>query len=247
VLEQGDALQRLLARYGAGVEIAAAATVEHAIELAQQVPAQALLVNDISVADTLRRFNSSTGLPSATPVIICSIPGTDQESLSPAAKVRLVKPIDAETLIAALARLGVPRGKVLIVDDEPDALQLFSRMLNARGDDYRVLLARDGAEGLAVAREYQPAVILLDLIMPKMDGFQFLEIQARDPELQNIPVVIISARDPSQQPIMSRAIAVTQNSGLALPQLLACVGALSQILGVADQVAAPEPAVTPLG
>ena len=240
VLEQADTLQRLLKRYGAGIEIAATTTVEHAIELTQHSPAHALLVNDVSVADTLRRFNSLTGL-AATPVIICSIPGADQESLSPAAKVRLVKPIDADTLIAALARLGVTRGTVLIVDDEPDALQLFSRMLDARGDDYRVLLARDGAEGLAVARKYRPAAILLDLIMPNLDGFQFLEIQAHDPELQNIPVVIISARDPSQQPIMSRAIAVTQNSGIALPQLLACMSALSQILGVSDEAAAPAP------
>jgi CheY-like chemotaxis protein len=141
----------------------------------------------------------------------------------------------------------VQRGTVLIVDDEPDALQLFSRMFNARGNDYRVLVARDGVEGLAVTREYRPDVILLDLIMPKMDGFQFLEIQARDPDLRNIPVVIISARDPSQQPIMSRSIAVTQNSGVALPQLLACVSALSQILGVSDPVAAPEPLAAPTG
>lgn len=247
VLEQGDVLRRLLTRYSAGVEIAAATTVEQAIELAQRVPAQALLVNDISITDALRCLTSTDRLPTATPVIICSIPGNDEESLAPAAQVRLVKPIDAETLLGALARVGVQRGTVLIVDDEPDALQLFSRMLNARGDDYRVLLARDGAEGLAIARAYRPAAILLDLIMPKMDGFQFLESQARDPHLQNIPVVIISARDPSQQPIMSRALAVTQNSGLTLPQLLACVSALSQILGVSDQVAAPEPATTPLG
>jgi CheY-like chemotaxis protein len=244
VLEQGDALQRLLARYGAGAEIVPATTVAQALALTLQVPTRALLVNDVSITDALRRFSSGE-LPKSIPVIICSIPGADQESLSPAAQVRLVKPIDAEMLFAALARLDVPRGTVLIVDDEPDALQLFSRMLNARADDYRVLLARDGAEALTIAREFRPAVILLDLFMPKVDGFRFLEIQARDPELRDIPVVIISARDPSQQPIMSHALAVTQNSGLALPQLLACVGALSQILGVPDDDAPTPPTTSP--
>jgi CheY-like chemotaxis protein len=109
------------------------------------------------------------------------------------------------------------------VDDEPDALQLFGRMLQTAGRDYRVLLARDGQEALEVLREQRVEAILLDLVMPVMDGFQLLPLLRADPVLAGIPVIIISARDPMGQPIVSNALAVAQPGGLSAGQVLATV------------------------
>lgn len=247
VLEPGASLRRLLDRYWNGAEIVSACVADEAIALARSVPTQAILVNDISVGEALRRFSASGMLPESTPVIMLSLPGADELSSSPTATMRLVKPVDQDLLLDALARLGVAEGVVLIVDDEPDALQLFSRMLVAPGRSYRVLLARDGAEALDVMRQCRPDAILLDLVMPNLDGFQVLELRAQDPDLSSIPVVILSAQDPSRQPIVSHAVAATQSGGLSLPQLLACVDALSLILGVPTRAAVPEPASTPAG
>jgi len=123
----------------------------------------------------------------------------------------------------------------MIVDDEPDALHLFGRILASSGRFYRVLLARDGQEALSILSEHRPDVILLDLIMPNMNGFQFLELKSQDPALCAIPVIVISARDPAGQPIISSALAVTRGGGLSTHQLLASIEAISKIFSFVTQ------------
>jgi CheY-like chemotaxis protein len=79
---------------------------------------------------------------------------------------------------------------VLVVDDDVD-IRLVVRMI-LEGHGYAVIEAADGAEALARLREHRPCVILLDLMMPGVDGFQFRTEQVRDPSLSHIPVVILS-------------------------------------------------------
>jgi len=126
---------------------------------------------------------------------------------------------------------------ILVVDDEPEALRLFRRMLASTGRGYRVLRAANGRQALAILRSERPDAILLDLVMPEMDGFQLLAAKNADPALRDIPVVAISARDPAGQPILSNALAVTRGGGLSTPQLLACIEALSRILSPAGRAA----------
>lgn len=82
------------------------------------------------------------------------------------------------------------RRTVLVVEDDLDIREVMRMVLEASG--YLVLEAGDGAEALVVARAHQPRVILLDLMMPGMDGFQFRELQLQDPAIASIPVVIVS-------------------------------------------------------
>jgi CheY-like chemotaxis protein len=79
---------------------------------------------------------------------------------------------------------------VLVVDDDVD-IRLVLRMI-LEGNGYAVIEAADGGEALARLREHLPCVILLDLMMPGVDGFQFRAIQQQDPKLAAIPVVILS-------------------------------------------------------
>jgi signal transduction histidine kinase/CheY-like chemotaxis protein len=243
VLETGDALQRLLTRYLDGVEVVPVTDLEEALEELSCVPARrALLVNGASVSGSLERLiASSTTLPSGTPAIICSIPGISETSAALGAADRLVKPVSREALLGALDRLGITEGTVLIVDDEPDALQLFGRMLASSGRGYRVLLARDGQEALNVLGECRPDVILLDLVMPNMDGFQLLERRGQDPALRDIPIIVVSARDPAGRPIVSNALAVMRAGGLSAHTLLACIRAIGETLSITDQPADPMP------
>ncbi|MGC4000520.1 MAG: response regulator [Anaeromyxobacter sp.] len=80
---------------------------------------------------------------------------------------------------------------VLVVDDEADIRQAVSEILADEG--YVVVGARDGAEALAQARAAHPSLVLLDLMMPRMNGWEFREAQRQDPELAKIPVVVLSA------------------------------------------------------
>ena len=220
VLDSGGGLHRLLERYLDDAEIVAVSSLEEALQELSDAPCQALLVNDVSVSQTLEQLRASSVLPSGLPTIICSILGAGDASVALGASDYLVKPVSRDALVDALDRLKLRGKTVLIVDDDPDALQLFGRMLAVSNDEYHTLLARDGREAMRILHEHRPDVMLLDLIMPNMDGFQVLDAVRRDPGLRDIPVILISARDPAGQPIATSAVAITRPGGLSAHQLL---------------------------
>jgi CheY-like chemotaxis protein len=110
-------------------------------------------------------------------------------------------------------------------------------MLNESGQDYQVIRASNGAQALELLHREKPDLILLDLVMPEMDGFQLMTVKSKDPELQQIPVVLISARDPLGQPILSNNLAVTCRRGMSAHEILAAIDALSRILSRASSPA----------
>jgi CheY-like chemotaxis protein len=81
--------------------------------------------------------------------------------------------------------------------------------------------------------------VLLDLVMPEMDGFQVLAVMSEDAAMRDIPVILVSARDPFAQPIVSNALSVTCRDGLSVQQLLACIESLSAILSTASRSGDP--------
>jgi two-component system alkaline phosphatase synthesis response regulator PhoP len=80
--------------------------------------------------------------------------------------------------------------KILIVEDEEIILDLLERKLTKEG--YEISVARDGEEGLKAMREQKPDLILLDIVMPKLGGFEVMEEMQKEPDLKEIPVIIIS-------------------------------------------------------
>ncbi len=80
--------------------------------------------------------------------------------------------------------------KILIIEDEKVLLDLLEKRMKAEG--YEVIIAFDGEDGIRKAKEYSPNLILLDIVMPKKDGFEVMEELAADQELKKIPVIIVS-------------------------------------------------------
>jgi signal transduction histidine kinase/CheY-like chemotaxis protein len=222
-------LRRLLDHRWADTEVVSVSNLDAALAALAETSSQALVVNDSSVAGALERLGSAT-LPYGVLALVCSVAASADSADALGVSDYLVKPVSQGALLAALDRLSLPVKSILIVDDEPDALQLFRRVLNSSGRGYRVLLARSGREALDVLRETQPDVVLLDLIMPNMDGFQLLTRCKDDPSLRRIPVLVISAQDPAGQPIVSSVLAVTHRGGLSARQLLTSIRALSQAI-----------------
>jgi len=84
-----------------------------------------------------------------------------------------------------------PQGYLLVVEDIPDILKLLETTLTFKG--YRVITARNGVEALEVIQKERPALIITDILMPKMDGFSLVHRLRIDPKTRNIPVVFLSA------------------------------------------------------
>lgn len=80
--------------------------------------------------------------------------------------------------------------KILFIEDEEILLDLLEKKLTQEG--YDVSIARDGQEGLEKMRDQKPDLILLDIVMPKMSGFEVMEEMRKDPDLKEIPVIVIS-------------------------------------------------------
>lgn len=82
--------------------------------------------------------------------------------------------------------------KILVVDDEPALLRLMEFVLAKQG--HTMLTATNGEEALEQARRHRPQLIVLDIMMPKLDGYQVAEALRADAELQSIPIIMLSAK-----------------------------------------------------
>src|SRR5437016_14487873 len=82
--------------------------------------------------------------------------------------------------------------KILVVDDEPDAVELVE--FNLRSAGYEVVKAGDGAEALKKARAHSPDLIVLDLMLPEVDGLEVCKILRRDPATSAIPIIMVTAK-----------------------------------------------------
>ncbi|MCX7884103.1 MAG: response regulator transcription factor [Caloramator sp.] len=86
----------------------------------------------------------------------------------------------------------MPNEKILIIDDESNIVELIKYNLEMNG--YKVLYAYDGNEGLNIAREQNPDLILLDIMLPQMDGFDVCKEIKKDKEIEHIPIIMLTAK-----------------------------------------------------
>jgi CheY-like chemotaxis protein len=211
-------------------EVVQAATLAEARRELERSPARALIINATSLPDGQPAAEDLAGLPYNTPVILCSLPAEDETAQHMGVVRYLVKPITREVLLGALAELGPDIHNILLVDDEPEILRLFTRVLSSSERGYHVWRANDGQRGLDLLRQRRPDAVLLDLILPGLDGYRVLREKNADPELRDIPVIIISSRDPGGQPIVSDQVTITRAGGLSLRDLACCVEGASEAL-----------------
>ena len=180
------AVRSLLQRHLSGYRVIGATSIDEGVRLAAQVRAIALITDsDGKVSD----------VESDVPLIRCPLPNARQTARLVGAHDYLVKPFSSQELWASIDSLGAPVQRVLVADDDPDMVRLVRRMLAPRIAPRDCLEAPNGEEALRLMREQEPDVVLLDLVMPKVDGHEVLARRAQDPRLAGIPIIIISARD----------------------------------------------------
>jgi CheY-like chemotaxis protein len=142
----------------------------------------------------------------------------------------LTKPINWDRLTAVIDKFRIQplNGSVLIVEDEPTMRDLLQRKL--REQDCTVQLAENGRVALQRVSDHVPALILLDLMMPEMDGFEFMAELRKRPDCKQVPVIVITAKDLTEvdrRRLNGQVTRVVQKQAMTLDHLLAEVKDLS--------------------
>jgi threonine synthase len=104
----------------------------------------------------------------------------------------------SEGLLGALDQLDARVDCVAIIEDNPDAARLLRRIIQTRGN-YRIIEAYDGREGLELIRSENPDLVLLDLMMPDIDGFEVIDKLKADQRFEDLPIIVITAKELSRQ------------------------------------------------
>ncbi len=202
LVEDDPRTAKLLAIYfeEAGYQIAVARHTEEGLAKARALRPVGIVLDIVLPAadgwDFLSRLKADPALH-ATPVMIVSIVDERGRGFALGAAEYLVKPIDQQTLLAALRRVmrqratGNGRGTVLAIDDDPLAIDIVEAMVSPEG--FTVLRATNGPEGIAAARRMTPDLVILDLLMPGMDGFAVAEALRADPLTAAIPILVLTS------------------------------------------------------
>ncbi len=149
------------------------------------------------------------------PIIVCSIVNEVGKGLSMGVSDYLVKPIMEQDLLEALTRLEAQQGaRVLVVDDTEEDRRLLARILT--NANYHVEQAAGGAEALLMIRQSPPSLILLDLMMPEVDGFAVLEALKSDETTREIPIIVVTAKEltPQERELLSQRVQALLQKGL---------------------------------
>ncbi len=158
------------------------------------------------------------------PVVMITVAEDRNLAFSLGAVEYLIKPVNRERLAAILREYpcATPPCNVLVVDDDADQRRLIRHMLQSEGAVVRE--AVDGADALARLRDSGSDLIVLDLLMPQMDGFEFVEELRRLPERSNIPIVVLTSKDvtESDRARLNGSVAkILAKSTLSRPDLMA--------------------------
>ncbi len=192
-----DLMERYLTREGFKVEAASAGA--EALRLAREIhPAVITLdvvMSDMNGWDVLAALKADPQL-AGIPVIMLTMVDDKNKGFTLGASDYLTKPIDRDRLLAALKKhqCGVPADcTVLVVEDDSSAREIMCRTLRKEG--WTVAEAENGQAALELVRASSPQLILLDLMMPRMDGFEFLTALRKEKRWRAIPIVVVTAKD----------------------------------------------------
>ena len=202
----------------AGYEVVSAMDGAAAIVLARSRKPD-LVITDIEMPEMdgyeVCKILKEDAVLGSVPVVICSSRGeaADMErGFDVGADDYLTKPVVPEEMVSRLRNLfaGIAlsgREKIVVVDDSPAVRHLVADSLARQGFD--VTTAEDGQEGLERTREVRPDMVITDYDMPRMTGFELVHAIKRDPELRDLPVMMLTARDTRRDQAQMRAAGLT--------------------------------------
>ena len=201
----------LIQRYMDGYRVVGAQDMEEGVMIAEDIKALALVTD--AANETPPSFDDIL-------VVKCSLPNKLRMATALGVEDLLVKPVSRQKLLAAIDRVDQAVRRVLIADDDPEMVRLFRRILRTRISAADCLEAHNGQEALHLIRTEKPDLVLLDLVMPEIDGYGVLEQIAVDPSLAGMPVIIISARADDYNEGLPGPIQISRAGGFRLGEIV---------------------------
>lgn len=222
--EDPDAV-RVFERYLDGYHLCLASTLEEVVAVARREVASAIVIaNQVSdeLADAAReRFSD-------IPTFACTLRTIAHAENELNVAAFLTKPVVLEGLRAVLRRLKLQPCRALVVDDDPDMVQLLTRMLRTCSPCCVVNPASSVREALELAQLHPPDVILLDLLMPELDGHAMIEAARAVSRLEAVPIIVISAAsDKAHNLVVGETVEIRRPNGLSVADM---VGVISSSL-----------------
>jgi len=217
IVHDDEQIISLLQRYLGDYRILGAPSLQEGISLAKEMKAVAL------IADTSTQLET---LPEDLILLRCTLPSSHQAAQMLGANDFIVKPVSEKELWRAIEKLNRPIQRVLIADDDIDMVRLIRRMLVPKIPPANCFEAHNGEETWKILKSHPPDLLLLDLMMPQLSGHEILARMTRDPEVANIPVIVISARDREEVEIrLPGQIYISKMRGLRLGELIRTIEA----------------------
>jgi signal transduction histidine kinase/DNA-binding response OmpR family regulator/HAMP domain-containing protein len=195
-----DLMRRVLSREG--FDVVTASDGAEGLALAREIKPSVITLDvrmrDMDGWSVLQEIRGDLALADI-PVVMLTIVDEKQRGFALGASAYLTKPVDRMRLAAALApyKARGPGQSALVVEDDDDTRERLRRLLV--GEGWTVATAPNGRDALARLADGTPQLILLDLLMPEMDGFEFLARLRGNPEHSAIPVIILTAADLTQE------------------------------------------------
>ncbi len=155
------------------------------------------------------------------PVIACSIIEDKHMAFNLGAEAYIVKPISRNDLLSVLSKIHIPKGHIVIIDDNINDVILMSRILEQA--NYMTLKAYNGKSGIEMIREFEPQAIILDIMMPGMDGFEVVTQLKKDKKTEYIPVIVLTAKELSlseKNQLSQYAVEIVSKNGLNKEEFL---------------------------
>lgn len=183
----------------AGYSVAATDDPARGVEIAQKAKPTVVTIDLDMTEAAIAIIEQIAGGDKASTIIAISIDaGAEARAKQAGANIFLQKPVERGQMIAAIERVNsTSKGRVLIVDDDADARELVMAMIEASG--YEIQTAVNGREALDEITRAQPDVVILDLMLPEMDGFEVVHRLSLNPDWRAIPVILLTARDLSHE------------------------------------------------
>jgi DNA-binding response OmpR family regulator len=223
IIEDNSETAFVYSRYlsGAGFQAHAVSSIDEAQKVIERVKPAAAILDLLLRAETSWNFlRELKSRKEPIPVLVMSVTQEEHKVYGLGADAYLTKPFVPEEMISAIVRLTstISRPRILLIDDNEVARYLLREHIS--DSQYEIFEARDGRDGLRMAKEIQPSIIILDFYMPDLNGLEVLKDLRGSTDLSQIPVVLHSTKllDESELEFFKQnTIAIFPKQALTLP------------------------------